>query len=63
MNPWNRSGNDHTAHSAVGFPDQTCRELPPALKVRRVLTDNGFCDNGFRKHWNRKGPATSWRCG
>jgi hypothetical protein len=47
VNLWNRSGNTHTAHPVAGFLDQTCRELPRSLKVRRVLADRGFCDNDF----------------
>ena len=55
VNLWNRSGNVHTAHQVAGFFDQTCRGLPRALKIRRVLADSGFCDNGFLAHLESEG--------
>ena len=55
VNLWNRSGNVHTAHQVAGFLDQTCRGLPRALKIRRVLADSGFGDNGFLGHLESEG--------
>ena len=55
VNLWNRSGNVHTAHQVAAFLDQTCCELPPSLKIRRVLADSGFGENGFLKHLESKG--------
>ena len=45
VNLWNRSGNTHTAHQVALFFDQTCRELPSTMKVRRVLANCGFAKN------------------
>ena len=36
-------------------PNKTCLELPPSLKLRRVLADSGFGENGFLKHLESKG--------
>lgn len=55
VNLWNRSGNTHTAHQVALFFDQTCRELPSTLKVRRVLADSGFCEEDFLKHLETAG--------
>lgn len=55
VNLWNRSGNTHTAHQVAAFFDQTCRELPATLKVRRVLADSGFCEEGFLEHLEAAG--------
>jgi hypothetical protein len=55
VNLWNRNGNTHTGHQIAGFLDQTCRGLPQALKIRRVLADSGFCDNGFLEHLELEG--------
>lgn len=52
---WNRSGNVHTAHQVAAFFDQTCRELPATLKIRRVLADSGFCEEGFLEHLEAAG--------
>jgi len=55
VNLWNRSGNTHPAHPVAAFFDQTCRELPATLKVRRVLADSGFCEEGFLEHLEAAG--------
>lgn len=55
VNLWNRSGNVHTAHQVATFFDETCRELPAAMGIRRVLADSGFCDNGFLGHLEATG--------
>lgn len=50
VNMCNRSGNTHTAHQIALFFDQTCRDLPDTMKIRRVLADSGFCEEGFLEH-------------
>lgn len=55
VNLWNRSGNVHTAHQVVRFFDETCRELPAAMRIRRVLADSGFGEDGFLDHLETTG--------
>ena len=55
VNLWNRSGNVHTAHQVAAFFEQTLRDLSAALKVRRVLADSGFCEDGFLDRLEREG--------
>lgn len=50
VNLWNRSGNTHSAHQCVEFYEQTLRELPKSIGIRRTLTDSGFYDIGFIEH-------------
>jgi len=34
VNLWNRRGDTHSAHQAIAFYDQTCRELPAGQRIR-----------------------------
>jgi len=54
VNLWNRRGDTHTAHQCVAFYEQTRRGLPSALRIRWVLTDSGFGEEGFLEHLEGK---------
>lgn len=50
VNLWNRRGDTHSAHQCAVFYDQTRRELPSTLRIRRVLADSGFSEESFLEH-------------
>jgi len=54
VNLWNRRGDTHTAHQCVAFYEQTRRGLPLSMRIRWVLTDSGFGEEGFLEHLEGK---------
>jgi hypothetical protein len=50
VNLWDRIGNTRSVHQVAAFFDQTCRELPATMAIRRVLADIGFYEEGFLEH-------------
>jgi len=54
VNLWNRRGDTHTAHQCVVFYAQTRVGLPSSMRIRWVLADSGFGEEGFLEHLEGK---------
>lgn len=54
VNLWNRRGDTHTAHQCVDFYEQTRMGLPRSVRIRWVLADSGFGEEGFLEHLEGK---------
>jgi hypothetical protein len=55
VNLWNRRGDTHSAHQCIAFYEQTRRELPAWLRIRWILADSAFSEEGFLEHLEQRG--------
>lgn len=55
VNLWNRSGDVNSSHRCVEFYEQTLKELPEGIKIRRMLADSGLYNVDFIEYLEGNG--------
>jgi hypothetical protein len=55
VNLWNRSGDVNSSHRCVEFYEQTLKELPAGMQIRRTVADSGLYNVDFIEYLEGNG--------